>query len=176
MVLYSSSRFHFLNMRSILGIKAAYISRVAHAEVHEQAYQHGLEVGCLSQIYVSRRLKLLGHILRHPASLEFDVMFDHANRVRTLDYGISHPRVGRPRAHWPEMALYEAHNRITMGRLQGIPSMRDYNNDFFTIPDTTTTWGALGGTIYDFNAHFTPLLEPVWTIARNRKLYKAAGR
>ena len=54
------------------------------------------------------RIKLLGHILRHPSSSESLICFNQSYSLRT----ISSPfRRGAPRAHWPELALAQASHR-----------------------------------------------------------------
>ena len=156
-------RFHFLNMRSILGIKAPYISRISHAEVHKAALSHGLTAGSLSQVYISRRFKLLGHILRHPETLEHDVMFDHATRVRALDIQTTTMRAGHPRPHWPEMSIIHAADRLRVinNPHTCTPKIKDYMSPFYMQPEMTEVWNQLGGTIYSFNAHFGHHYGPV---------------
>ena len=167
-------RFHFLNMRSILGVTAPYISRVSHAQVHSMANDYGLKAGSLAQVYVSRRLKLLGHILRHRDSLESNVMFDHAGNIRALDYSRTGVRVGHPRPHWPEMAIHEAHLR---SGYETFPPLADYTSPFYEVPDMTQVWQAYGGSIYSFNAHFGHVTRDLQDLANNRARWvRLAGR
>merc|ERR1712023_553076 len=151
----------------ILGIKAAYVSRVSHDEVHAQAFKHGMPAGALSQIYVQRRLKFLGHILRHSSTLEYDVMFDHARNIRTLDYRVTSVRAGKPRPHWPEMAMYEANSRRLYHRDHGVVPYSQYGSPFFQIPNMPRVWQDTGG-IYCFNLHMSQYTNTLFNLATTK--------
>ena len=51
---------------------------------------------------------IFGHILRHFEALEHRIIFHTSHALRRLS---SPFRLGRPRAHWPEIALSEAFHR-----------------------------------------------------------------
>merc|ERR1711861_118655 len=93
-------RFHFMNIRSILGLPAAFISRIPHAEIHRISHAKVFPAGPLAQVYTARRMKFLGHILRRAESLEYDVLFDHAGSIRHLSTHVTPIREGIPRPHW----------------------------------------------------------------------------
>ena len=61
-----------------------------------------------SQPISVQRLRFLGHILRHFEALEHRIISHTSHALRRLS---SPFRLGRPRAHWPEIALSEAFRR-----------------------------------------------------------------
>ena len=73
------------------------------------------------------RIRYLGHILRHPGSLESLIIFNNSFSLPT----ISSPfRRGAPRAHWPELALTEAIHRTTV-LSQGASLFGQYPHEFY---------------------------------------------
>ena len=101
-------------LRRILGIKAAFISRISHAAVRDRAHVDPL------QCRVRRnQMKLLGHILRRP--------YDHPDRLcifqpndalepRTTPDAVR--RVGRPRTVWTETIVPTIERLLNRPRTQ----------------------------------------------------------
>ena len=86
------------------------------------------------------RIKYLGHIIRHPLSYEYSLMFNPSGTLRTLS---SPYRRGAPRAHWPELALAEAQHKIATRR-NSIPTPGSLFHPFyilFTIADLKSLRG-----------------------------------
>ena len=81
-----------------------------------------------SQIYSQNRLTLLGHLFRHPNSLEFSSTFRPSGQYR---YTRGPNRVGRPRLHWAESVMSEASNRISHLTSDQAPLHSDIDNSFF---------------------------------------------
>ena len=165
-------RFHFLCMRSILKIPAAYISRISHAEVHELAHQKGLKAGSLAQVYIARKMKYILHLRRHCDSLEFDVLFDHAIKPRTLDQVVTPLRVGHPRAHWPEMTCMQASNRVRHCRHDQAPPLSELNATFYATPEMPKVWQQLGGGINHFAAHYMHYLPETIRLAQQKAAWQ----
>ena len=161
-------RFHFLNMRSILGIKAAYISRVSHEDVHRQAHEKGLAVGSLAQVYISRSMKFLGHLLRHLDSMEANVIFDHAMRPRLLDQLVTPLRRGTPQGHWTEMTCVQAFNRFRYIRHDQVPPLTALHDRYCHTPARTEVWQQLGGSLYSFNSHCMSYLPSIVAAAQQK--------
>lgn len=57
--------------------------------------------------------KYFGHILRHPRSLEYSIMFNSSGSLRTVSSPFRH---GAPRAHSPEFALAESQREVLLHR------------------------------------------------------------
>lgn len=120
---------HFRILRQILGIKSSYSHRVLHPSqdpcstifLQERANSFGRDVCSPSQLVAARRQQLLGHILRHEGSLDHLACFMPSHAYRFLRP--SQLRAGRPRAHWAELAVTDAHRRLQCLRsLSGVPS------------------------------------------------------
>ena len=119
-------------------------------------------------------MKLLGPLLRHPESLEYDVTFDHAQNIRALDYSRTGVRAGKPRPHWPEMTIYQARSRHLYGPA---PEIADLTNPYFHTPDMSEVWEFGGGTIYAFNAQFGHTTRALIQLAQSRAHWaRLAGR
>jgi hypothetical protein len=61
-----------------------------------------------SQLAATRRLQLLGHLLRHESCTEHLVSFMPSHAYRFLRG--ENLRQGRPRPHWAELVLTEAYD------------------------------------------------------------------
>ena len=109
-----------------------------------------------NQVISSRRLRYLGHILRHPDCLEHNVSFNDSHSLRT----ISSPfRRGAPRAHWPELALSEASHGLSFLRLHQGPASHLSTHPIFNTSTLATIKQQLGPTLpqrYDTGISFRP--------------------
>ena len=86
-----------------------------------------------SQYYSQQRLKLFGHLFRHPTSLECQSSFMPSGAYRFIP---GPNRVGRPRLHWAESCMAEAANRIDYLLSDRPPLHSDIHNAYFSIPTT----------------------------------------
>jgi hypothetical protein len=166
-------RFHFLNMRSIIGIDPVYLSRISHKQVLKEAENKGMTMGALSQVYISRRLKFLGHILRHTDSLEYNVTFTEAGNFRQLDYLVTPMREGKPKAHWAEMSMVQAKHRLHISQQSTVPKYTAYDHTYFMTPTMDETWDAMGGNINSFASHTASLFNSVYIAAQSRDDWRA---
>ena len=101
---------HFRILRQIFGIKSSFFHRVLQDDfepcsneyLQQLANSQGRYIYIPSQLASTRRLQLLGHILRHQDSLEYHCCFtaSHSYRTAQSDFAI---RRGRPRPHWAEL-------------------------------------------------------------------------
>ena len=129
---------HFKCLRRVFKIKSSYYHRVlspSDAECSNE-YLSGLafsskRVLSPSQIYSRDRLRLLGHILRHTDSIEFNATFMPSGAYRFIQ---GPNRVGRPRLHWSESCMTEASNRIDFLASDSAPHHTDIHNEYFRIP------------------------------------------
>ena len=128
-----------------------------------------MQMGALSQVYIARRLKFLGHILRHQDSLEHDVVFTNVGNFRCLDAQVTPMREGRPKAHWPEMSIVQAYNRLQISKQPTpLPSYTDYNHIYFHTPTMEEVWRTLGNSSLHFAAHTAHYTQPLRVVAADR--------
>ena len=126
---------HYKALRQIFHIKSPYYHRViqpsdascSNEYLQSLSYQVLPSVIPNSHRISDLRMKYLGHIIRHPLSFEYSLMFSPSGTLRTLS---SPYRRGAPRAHWPELALAEAQFKISTRR-NSIPPFYT----LFTIAD-----------------------------------------
>ena len=94
-------------LRRILGLTAAYQSRISHADVFARAQRIWPPADPPSRMIKRKQFALLGHILRkpprHPDRL---LIFEPGTDLRPR--GLEHRRVGRPRKRWTEDLLQAA--------------------------------------------------------------------
>ena len=129
------------SLRRIFRIKSSFYHRVLNPTGEEcsTAYLASLSFDSSraitpSQIYSQNRLTLLGHLFRHPTSLEYSTTFMPSGQYR---YTRGPNRVGRPRLHWAESVMSEASNRISFSVSDRAPSHSDIVNSFFQIPNAS---------------------------------------
>ena len=82
----------------------------SNVDLSKKATDLGFTGHPLSTEALNRKLSLLGHIIRHPESLEHKVTF---TSVHMYKKHASKFRVGPPKLHWAETAMADAYNRIT---------------------------------------------------------------
>ena len=133
---------HFKSLRRIFRIKSSFYHRVLNPTDEEcsNAYLASLSydssrVVTPSQIFSQNRLTLLGHLFRHPDSLEYSSTFMTSGQYR---FTRGPNRVGRPRLHWAESVMSEASNRISFLSSDRAPVHSDIDNAFFHIPNAST--------------------------------------
>ena len=108
---------HFKVLRQIFGVKSSYYHRVlapssdscSNAFLARKAAAFLPNQLTPSQIISQKRLQYLGHIMRHPYSLEHAMIFGPSHSFLRLS---SPYRRGAPRAHWYELAFTEAYHRV----------------------------------------------------------------
>ena len=108
---------HFKVLRQIFGVKSSYYHRVLapSSDSCSNAFLARKAAAFLpyqltpSQIISQKRLQYLGHIMRHPYSLEHAMIFGPSHSFLRLS---SPYRRGAPRAHWYELAFTEAYHRV----------------------------------------------------------------
>ena len=133
---------HFKSLRRIFCIKSSFYHRSLNPtdEACSNSYLAPLSydssrVITPSQIYSQNRLTLLGHLFRHPDSLEFSSTFMTSGQYR---FTRGPNRVGRPRLHWAESVMSEASNRISFLSSDRAPVHSNIENAFFHIPNAST--------------------------------------
>ena len=82
----------------------------SNTHLHTLANSHGMNIYTPSQLAATRRLQLLGHLLRHESCTEHLVSFMPSHAYRFLRG--ENLRQGRPRPHWAELVLTEAYRRM----------------------------------------------------------------
>ena len=128
---------HYKALRQFFHIKSPYYHRViqpsdascSNEYLQSLSYQVLPSVIPNSHRISDLRIKHLGHILRHPLSHEYSLMFNPSGTLRTLS---SPYRRGAPRAHWPELALAEALFKISTRR-NSIPPLGSFYHPFYTL-------------------------------------------
>ena len=133
---------HFQNMRRVFGLKSSYFHKViqpsdtpcSHEHISQLANQL-VQIPTPSQYCSFRRLKLLGHVLRHPDSHEFTSTCMQSRAYRSL--GGSNRR-GRPRLHWAESAMTEAYIRLRHQDTAMAPPVADVRNAYWQAPNMQT--------------------------------------
>ena len=108
---------HFRVLRNITHTKTTFYHRVvnpndtpaSNQDVAKKALDLGYKGYTLSTEALNRKLALLGHIIRHPESVEHKVTFTSAHMYRKH---ASKFKVGPPKFHWAETAMADAYNRI----------------------------------------------------------------
>ena len=84
-----------------------------------------------SQLYSQSRLNLLGHLYRHPDSLETQATFMPSAAYR---HTRGANRVGRPKPHRAESCLVEASRRISYLHSDSPPPHSLIDHEFYAIP------------------------------------------
>ena len=166
---------HFRILRQIFGIKSSFFHRVLQDDfepcsneyLQQLANSQGRHIYTPSQLASTRRLQLLGHILRHQDSLEYHCCFtaSHSCRTARSDSAI---RRGRPRPHWAELTFTEAFRRSSF---VASPSPVDLSSDFFQYPSATEVSQAHGGCLASWSNN-TPLYRTVNVRANNRSQWR----
>ena len=110
-----SNHIDFKSLWRIFGIKSSFYHRVINPSDENCLNQYlaglsfSIRVITPSQPYSQNRLMILGHLYRHPQSLEYHSTFMPSGQYR---YTRGPNRVGRPRLHWAESVPSEASSRI----------------------------------------------------------------
>ena len=129
------SNHHYKALRHIFHIKSPYFHRVLSPSDSPCSNDFLLSLAypvlptCIpfSMKISDLRIRYLGHILRHPGSLESLIIFNNSFSLRT----ISSPfRRGAPRAHWRELAIAETVHRTTV-LSQGAPFFGQFSHEFY---------------------------------------------
>lgn len=153
---------HFKILRQIFRVKAPFYHRVlvpsdspcSNSHLQLLANSHGLRIYAPSQVAAVRRLKLLGHLLRHESDPSHLVSFMPSHSYRFLRG--ENLRVGRPRPHWAELTLTEAYRRTQLLLENNVPTIVDLTHPFFSIPTAAEIYMSHGHTVKDWrnNARF----------------------
>ena len=122
-----------------------------------------------SQLAATRRLQLLGHLLRHESCTEHLVSFMPSHAYPFLRG--ENLRQGRPRPHWAELVLTEAYRRMQIVQQQAAPALTDLSHPFFSPPTATEVYSTHGPTVTDWRAN-ARIYRPVREAARSRALAK----
>ena len=132
---------HFKSLRRIFRIRSSFYHRVLNPTDEDCSYSYlaslsydSSRVITPSQIYLQNRLTLLGHLFRHPSSLEYSSTFMPSGQYR---YTRGPNRVGRPRLHWAQSVMSEASNRISFLASDRAPVHSNIDHSFFQIPNIT---------------------------------------
>ena len=140
---------HYKSVRRIFKVKSSFYHRVldpSDADCSNE-YLAGLAYNAKrvispSQQYSHDRLKLFGHVLRHPDSLEYQAAFMPSGAYRRT---VGPNRLGRPRLHWAESCVVEASNRVNYVLSDSPPSHSDIHNSYFEIPSAAAVKAAHSG-------------------------------
>ncbi|CAE8641270.1 unnamed protein product [Polarella glacialis] len=108
---------HYRVLRNITHTKTTFYHRVVNPNdtpasnmaISKKALDLGYKGHTLSTEALNRKLSLLGHIIRHPDSLEHKVTFTNSHMYRRHRTNF---RVGPPKLHWAETAMTDAYGRI----------------------------------------------------------------
>ena len=130
---------HFRVLRQIFKIRSSFFHRVlqpsdspcSNTHLHTLANSHGMNIYTPSQLAATRRLQLLGHLLRHESCTEHLVSFMPSHAYRFLRG--ENLRQGRPRPHWAELVLTEAYRRMQIVQQQTAPALTDLSHPFFPL-------------------------------------------
>ena len=122
-----------------------------------------------SQLAATRRLQLLGHLLRHESCTEHLVSFMPSHAYRFLRG--ENLRQGRPRPHWAELVLTEAYRCMQIVQQQTAPALTDLSHPFFSPPTATEVYSTHGPTVIDWRAN-ARIYRPVREAARSRALWR----
>ena len=124
---------HFKNLRRIFRKKSSYYHRViapsdapCSNEYLTQLANRWLVLPTPSQQFSFDRLRLLGHILRHPDSFECTSTFMSSKAYRVVRGG---NRSGRPTPHWAEVSMAEAYIRLQ--RQGDRPDITNIHHDYW---------------------------------------------
>ena len=128
---------HFKALRAILRVNSSYYHRVLHPSDAPCSNEHLLSLAYPHAPYVyppslaisNARIRLLGHILRHPADIEHSLCFNKSLTLRTIS---SPYRRGAPRAHWPEIVLAESQFRFLCLITGTRPEPGNFLHPFYT--------------------------------------------
>ena len=140
---------HYKSVRRIFKVKSSFYHRVldpSDADCSNE-YLAGLayrakRVISPSQLYSHDRLKLFGHVLRRPDSLEYQAAFMPSGAYR---HTVGPNRLGRPRLHWAESCMVEASNRVNYVPSDSPPVHSDIHNSYFEIPSAAAVKAAHSG-------------------------------
>ena len=131
-------------LRSILKLPSAYYSHItgdgiSHEAVLKVLADRGFSIRPLSHVVMSRRLQLLGHILRDCSLPAWSVCFREGVLIyRRLS---STRRRGRRRPRWAETTIALAYHRLNTPR----PQAWEYSHAFFRMPTLQDTVSVHGG-------------------------------
>lgn len=168
---------HFRVLRQIFNIKSPYYHRVltfseepcSNQYLQNLANADGRRVLTPSQLAAERRLKLMGHILRHPDTPEHTVCFNSAHGYRLIG---SKFRTGRPRPHWAELTLTESYRRIGILKEGGPPKVTELDSPFFAVPTTQEIEEYHGQSSWQWRNNVR-LFRPVRQMSLNREKWLA---
>ena len=163
---------HYKVLRQIFQVKSSFYHRVlqpsdaecSNAFLLQLAYVHAPRLLIPSQRISVQRLRYLGHILRHFDSLEHKISFNTSHSLRT----ISSPfRIGRPRVHWPEIAMSEAYHRYLQLHNGHSPSNQEVHHPLYEIATTATVQRYFGPSLIDWQ-NTTTIWNALLPVASNR--------
>ena len=161
-------------LRQVLGLKSPYYHRVlnptdtpaSNAFVSRRASQSSPKLRPTSKLASARRMKFLGHTLRHPESTEYKVMF-----MPWFSYRILHPptlRRGHPRINFPEFAVSEAYWKTRFwNNTRLLPAPHELGSPFYSIPNYDDVIRLHGNNIHDLYSNID-LYRPVSVFANNK--------
>ena len=129
---------HFKNLRRIFRVKSSYYHRVLQPSEAPCSNEYLSEranaftvLPTPSQQFSFNRLKLLGHILRHPDTYEATSTFMQSKAYRFISGG---NRSGRPSLHWAEVAMTEAYMRLQHADTDKTPAVAEIHHPYWSIP------------------------------------------
>ena len=110
--LHRLNLFHHRSLRRVLNIKSTYYTKILdptkYTHTNEEV-RNLAQIDTITEILSQRRMTLLGHVLRAPQTdLMHNVCFSKSRSLRSFS---DSQRRGRPRSHWIEAALMQAHMR-----------------------------------------------------------------
>ena len=146
---------HYRVLRQIFGVKSSYYHRVISPSQEDcsndyllsLAFRHAPRLLLPSQRISVQRLRYLGHIIRHFESVEHKMIFHPSHSFRRLS---SPMRPGRPRTHWPEIALAEAYHRGLQIQQHQHPSTQEIHHPIYQLATTATVQQYFGPSLSDW--------------------------
>ena len=173
---------HFKILRQIFGFKSSYYHRVIHPSedpcsnqyLHDHAFSQSIKAPTPSQRLSSQRMKLFGHVLRHPDTPEHQVVFNSVMSHRRLpDYSNRAQifRRGASRVHWVEQCLTQACTRSVMIANNYSPNYRDLASTYYDTPFKPQVKDALGSSLYSWY-DTTDAIRQLHPYIQDRQMWK----
>jgi len=168
---------HWKVIRQVLGLKSPYYHRVvnpsdtpiSNAYISRCASRVAPKLAPTSHLASRRRMKFLGHTLRHPDSTEYQIMF-----MPWFSYRILYPptlRKGKPTINFPEFALSEAYRKAQFfNNTLTVPPPHLLTSPFYHIPSYREVISLHGSNIHDLYSNLH-VYRPVSQWANNKAFW-----
>ena len=164
-------------LRRILHYRSSFYNRIVQPTtkptsnefLSKMAIRSGFKSQPPSQLAVTRRLQLFGHVIRHPESIEHQITYHQSDGFRQRD---SPYRVGHPRAHWAEVNSAYVIKRVEWLDHRPPPPIWHATHPLRLPMTLPQVWKVHGSALHQFHKNNASVWRTVSKAANDRERWK----